>query len=1573
MFAIFLFFILAQTASFQTWSKAQIIKYLNDHIDNEFSVGNIDMNVFTGFKIEKLLIKDQKSDTLIYCGVLKVGLAQGLGSLWNNALSIESIELTDALIFNVRYKYSEPTTLNQFIKQFNRKKSTGGKGFQLNIETVKLNNVSFVNENISSSSRDIYTIGKGKLQVRTFEPKAKHIAFRSADISNVYVLLSKNFPIDSFTNTKSPGRDSIQEDENCEIPLVIAVDQVNISASSFNLHDFRKPSDGISRFDPRHIEFQNIDVSLNNFVYDDLKMTWRNQIMCLATKSDFVIKNLNAEYVSILPDLIGLYNCELTTGNSYLKDTVELLMSSYEDLKNFQENVYLNIHSKNSEIGVQDILYFIPEKKKVDILNRNIKKKIRIDGEILGQINSLKSNQIHLSVDRDLEFEGRVAIRNITKSGEELLNIKSKKLRSSIGFVKSLVPQFKLPEQYDRLGNFDFVGEFDGYFEDFVSYGRFGTELGYLVTDLRIDISQGKSKAKYSGSIAMDNFYLGALFSQLDLRGVNLKAQVRNGTGLTWETLNADLDMNVGSAQYKGVNYSGISFNGKLNKDLLDGKLISTDEKLRLKFQGKIANLNSRPEFDFTAQIFQVNLKDLGLSKQNFSITANMEADLEGKNIDDATGWLKIDQGVLIDMERQTKLNLGSIQISKIKDISGALLKIQTEFAQASLKGNVKVNDVFPALKYLVSQSLPLWTQELNWSIQQVDPATNFDFYIDIGKLTPLLQFARVPMSLENATLKGNLNKSALEASLNGKVEKLEYDTHKLFDLKLDARVLGNKVQANISSSKYNFNNKTWLNEIKATLLAEDSIMNLDLYSKDSVSKNDFIVANMQVSKHLNSYSFHFLDETLVLDSTKWTVRPGSEIKYSGGKWYVRDFEIENKYRSVSIEDIDNKGIQIYLQNVNIDILNLWLRKKSFVVSGIATVDIKIPDLSKLEKINADIAVEYTKIGGVHYGKVYLFAVLDSLNSPLKIKLKNEYKQYLLEAEGSLKIPTAKGRNQKNWEGDFVVNLQNYPIRILENFIASISETSGFVTGEVNLMIRNSKILLRGEATATEVQTKINYLGVRVFANDQKIYFENDKLIFDKVTAKDELDNPIQIDGYLRQDNFSSFYISLEMKSQKALLLNTSKSSNSYYYGKVIGEFRSTFEGNLSNVNLYTSLHVLKGSSVTIPVNYNQDIGEAKFLDFKRDTVKSDSINWSATSNSIPGMNFLMDLSANDNVEVSLVFDEAAGDRIKSYGRGNLQIASSPYSDFSIHGSYEVERGEYLFTLLNFVNKPFTIKRGGLIQWKGDPLNAEIDLEASYGGLYTSMSTFLAEYLNDEKLLREASARTQVELTMLLNGSLLAPDIHFKLRFPDLTGELKGLAESKINTLENNEDLLNQQVFGLLVFGSFIESNNVFNSGLSGSLTRNFSELLSNQLSIFASNLLSEAWGKNSFISGVDVNVAYDVVKTYNSEDVSTNSGEVAISLKHRLLDDQWAVTLGGNYKTNSAIYYSTNFTPESVIEWNTPVPGLKLRFYYKGEDSYYGVRHKVGSGISFRKEFDSFELFKKSIEEQVKRSRPNQ
>ena len=50
--------------------------------------------------------------------------------------------------------------------------------------------------------------------------------------------------------------------------------------------------------------------------------------------------------------------------------------------------------------------------------------------------------------------------------------------------------------------------------------------------------------------------------------------------------------------------------------------------------------------------------------------------------------------------------------------------------------------------------------------------------------------------------------------------------------------------------------------------------------------------------------------------------------------------------------------------------------------------------------------------------------------------------------------------------------------------------------------------------------------------------------------------------------------------------------------------------------------------------------------------------------------------------------------------------------EFEMFGDYNIEQGEYLFTLYNVVNKDFDINRGGVISWSGDPFEAQIRLEA---------------------------------------------------------------------------------------------------------------------------------------------------------------------------------------------------------------------------------------------------------------------
>ena len=141
------------------------------------------------------------------------------------------------------------------------------------------------------------------------------------------------------------------------------------------------------------------------------------------------------------------------------------------------------------------------------------------------------------------------------------------------------------------------------------------------------------------------------------------------------------------------------------------------------------------------------------------------------------------------------------------------------------------------------------------------------------------------------------------------------------------------------------------------------------------------------------------------------------------------------------------------------------------------------------------------------------------------------------------------------------------------------------------------------------------------------------------------------------------------------------------------------------------------------------------------------------------------------------------------------------------------------------------------------------------------------------------------------------------------------------------------------------------------------SEFLSNQLSVFVSSLLSEAFEGVDFISGIDVNVLYDQADATSLTQSTGN--DVAVNFQSRLWDDKLAVTLGGNYNSAPTTLKSNYFNPETVIEWNTPIPGLKLRVYYKGVDSIEGVKHKVGSGITYRKEFDSLGDFKNGIKNQ--------
>jgi len=106
-----------------------------------------------------------------------------------------------------------------------------------------------------------------------------------------------------------------------------------------------------------------------------------------------------------------------------------------------------------------------------------------------------------------------------------------------------------------------------------------------------------------------------------------------------------------------------------------------------------------------------------------------------------------------------------------------------------------------------------------------------------------------------------------------------------------------------------------------------------------------------------------------------------------------------------------------------------------------------------------------------------------------------------------------------------------------------------------------------------------------------------------------------------------------------------------------------------------------------------------------------------------------------------------------------MKMTINSLGTFELVGDYTIEKGDYLFTLKNVINKKFNIEPGGTLRWSGDPFNAQIDLTATYR---TKASLY--------QLFRDSTfqGKTIVDCQVFLTGPLLTPIIKYDLYLPNV-------------------------------------------------------------------------------------------------------------------------------------------------------------------------------------------------------------
>ena len=296
----------------------------------------------------------------------------------------------------------------------------------------------------------------------------------------------------------------------------------------------------------------------------------------------------------------------------------------------------------------------------------------------------------------------------------------------------------------------------------------------------------------------------------------------------------------------------------------------------------------------------------------------------------------------------------------------------------------------------------------------------------------------------------------------------------------------------------------------------------------------------------------------------------------------------------------------------------------------------------------------------------------------------------------------------------------------------------------------------------------------------------------------------------------------------------------------------------------------------------------------------------------------------------------------------------------SLTGAYNLNEGSYLVSLESVIKRKFDINPGSTIIWNGDPLDAEISINAIYS-VRASPIDLVADQMSG---LSETDKNTYKQrypflVLLKLRGEILHPEISFEIQLPpEDKGILGGAVNAKLNMLNEDPSALNKQVFALLVLGRFVQENPLqTESGGTSTLVRStVGKFLSAQLNKLSSKV----------VPGVELN--FDI-QSYDDYQTGQAKGrtQVEIGVKKQLFNERLSVQVGGTIdvegekaKQNSA----SDITSDVTVEYKLTKDG---RYRLKGfrhnqyEGAIEGQLVETGAGFLYVRDFNKWKEFFKA------------
>jgi hypothetical protein len=1281
-----------------------------------------------------------------------------------------------------------------------------------------------------------------------------------------------------------------------------------------------------------HVDVSRVDLIGHQFLVIGDSIGAHLERFSVHEQSGFQVDRLSGATM-VSSQGITIDQMELRTPSSDVQGALRFTTESWADYEDFNDRVLMRLELDSSRLDFRDIAYFAPELEGIGL-------PIEVKGLVRGTVADLKGRGVTVRFGERSYFRGSAELTGLPDLANTFMVLDIAELRTDFEDLSALpAPPFKengrlaLPPELEQLGSLSFAGSFTGFTRSFTAYGRADTELGPVRTDLSYERAPDSQVFTLSGRVATDGFVLGPLLNAPAIGAVAAKIRIK-GSGRSLATMSADLEGQIPMFTFNNTRITGITANGRLEKDLFNGTLQAVDENLVLDFEG-LADLRGRwPFVDFKANVQHADLAALGLTHEKGYNTLSMLVMADGRlSPDSLEGRVEV-KGISYCNE-QGEHDLGDLLLTSGRRSGENVLTLVSTFADAEVVGTFLPTRLPGAFTSIVYSVFPSLSNEVVYAQAEQD----FRFTITTKRTGPLLDLFVPGLSVDpGGVLQGDLDSRSFSMGLGAELPGVRYGALHLQEVSI---ALDNALEVlafSVRSERQTYKDSLWVAGTSLTGKAYQDDLEFALgWDTSSTGSNGELDLLGEV-RGLGAYTFDLLPSNLFLGRGTWSNPDPVRFLVDSSTVQVDSLVLINEGQRITLAGAISKDATVPLSFdlAGVSLENLTPFLDGPVVKGILEGSGELYDL-----YGAPFVDSYVCLNEVQ--------VQDKPVGDLRFSAEWAEGQRSIVLEGDL----MRGRIKAlDFRGDFSLDegnaldlalvMDRFDLTFIDPYLPEgISEIQGSVTGTLAVKGRLDEPLISGELDLVDAGLRIDYLNT-LYRFTHKVQVQPDMFALDLVTIRDEEGNTARIGGTILHNGLKDWNFNVWGTMDRMLVMNTTLKENDLYYGKAYATGDVEVSGYEGRMEIVVDARTAAGTDIHFPVGGSTEVSPIGFVRF----AGSDTTQAEGAVVDLSGITLDLKVEVTPDAQFELIFDPTVGDILSGRGRGNMEMSVDKNGGFDMRGQVEVTDGEYLFTLRNVINKRFQIQPGGRIVWYGDPFDAQLDIAAVYrvrAPLYDIMFEKNEAYRK----------RVPVDVVMKLKDKLLNPEIGFNVKLPSVDESIR----TQVNSVLSTEQEMNRQVFALIVLNRFVQPPS-YNTGqgtptsggaLAGTTT---SELLSNQVSNWLSRLSND----------------FDLGFNYRPGDNITQD-ELELAVSTQLFDERLLLS------TNVGVQYGAQSTQNS----NTLVGDFQLEYLLTNDGKLRAKAFSVsndrnlnradqapttqGAGVAYREEFDTWgELWQKLL-----------